>query len=80
MFSQLAMFIPRSDGRVRVVKVNYDGICSAESLTTAAVFHVDVKTMQNKAHVLAAAENDFTALRALLPDYDEVRGARVTRE
>jgi hypothetical protein len=72
MFSQLAMCIPISDGRVRIVKVDYDDICSTATLTTAAVFNVDVKTMQSKAHVLAAVEDDITALRALLPEYEEV--------
>ena len=78
MFSQLAMCIPTSDGRVRIVKVDYDAICSAATLTTAGVFHVDVKTMQSKALVLAAVEDDITALRALLPEYEEVRGVRMS--
>lgn len=74
MFSQLAMCIPISDGRVRIVKVDYDAICSAATLTTAGVFHVDVNSMQSKAHVMAAVEDDIIALRALLPEYEEVRG------
>ena len=76
-FSQLAMYIPRSDGRMRIVKVDYDGVCSAASLTNVPVFHVDVQTMLKKAHVLQAIEADCAALRVLLPEYEEVRGAQV---
>ena len=75
--SQLAMCIPCDGDRVRVVKVDYDGVCSAESLIDVPIFHVDVQSMQKKAHVLAAAEADIAALRAMLPAYEEVSGARV---
>ena len=74
-FSQLAMLIPLSDGRMRVVKGNYDDICSAASLPNSAVFHVDVQSMQDKAHVLSAVSADYEALRVLLPEYQEVRVA-----
>ena len=68
------MCIPRSgisDSMTTVIYDDHEVVCLTRTLSLAK--DVNVNTMLNKATVLAAVMRDGPALRAKIPDYEDVR-------
>ena len=68
---ELAFCVPLPCSTVRVIYSDREIVCTAPELATA--LDVDLKTLLSKAHVLAAVQCDFEALRAKLPCHEDVR-------
>ena len=68
---ELAFCVPLPCSMVRVIYSDREVVCTAPELATA--LEVDLKALLSKAHVLAAVECGFDAIRAKLPCYEDVR-------
>ena len=68
---ELAFCVPLPCSMVRVIYNDREVVCTAPELATA--LEVDLKALLSKAHVLAAVECGFDAIRAKLPCYKDVR-------
>tara|TARA_B110001450_G_scaffold230153_1_gene231212 strand:+ start:1717 stop:1998 length:282 start_codon:yes stop_codon:yes gene_type:complete len=68
---ELALCIPQIDGLTEVIYGDRTDVCATHELSQA--HHVNVETMLKKASVLAAVVRGAPALRANLPDYQDVR-------
>jgi hypothetical protein len=72
-YHALAFCIP-TETLVRVIYAEYEIYCEAHQLIKAV--DVNVQSMMDKAHVLAAIDADYSALREKLPEYGQARICR----
>ena len=74
-YHALAFCIP-TESLVRVIYATHEVDCEAHLLIKAV--DVNVESMMTKAHILAAVEADYCAVREQLPEYAQARTAEPT--